>query len=236
MTEHTTARDANRATTDWAIDYDVEPIEIRDPVAEALTVLAPGEPFVVTYEDVVKAAGHSCPTAAGAYRITQFGLDALYPETLPVRSDVEVSAAGSRDDAAYGVMGRLVSYVTGAAEEDGFAGLGGGYGDRRDLLTFGAFEADSPDPTFRFRRTDTDETVEVAYHVGEVPEGGPAIGNLGQILEGSASEDQRAAFADAWDRRVQAVLDDDSLFAVSVDIPAAGESEMELSEGDRPQG
>ena len=34
------------------------------------------------------------------------------------------------------------------------------------------------------------------------------------ILEGSASEEQRAAFADAWHRRVQVVLNDDSLFTV----------------------
>ena len=66
--------------TNWHIDYEnVEPIHIRDPVAEALTVLDPGEPFVIDYADVVKAAGHSCPTASGAYRIVDLGLDALYP-------------------------------------------------------------------------------------------------------------------------------------------------------------
>jgi hypothetical protein len=201
--------------TDFAVDYDVEPIRIRDPVAEALAVLDPGEPFVITYEDVVTAAGHSCPTAAGAYRITQLGLAALYPDAIPVRSDVVVEAAGPKDDATYGVMGRLLSYVTGAAEEDGFGGLGGGHGDRRDLLTFDAFDSGSPNPTFRFRRTDTGEAVEVTYHVAEVPDGGPAVGNLQRILEGSATEEQREAFADAWHGRVQVVLGDDSLFSVA---------------------
>ncbi|MDG5778312.1 hypothetical protein VB773_11825 [Haloarculaceae archaeon H-GB2-1] len=81
----------------WTVDYDhVEPIRIRDPVAETLTVLEPGQPFVVSYENVVKAAGHSCPTAAGAFRITQVGLDALYPDTDPVRSEVAVTAAARR--------------------------------------------------------------------------------------------------------------------------------------------
>ncbi|MFT4933269.1 MAG: hypothetical protein ACI91T_003174 [Natronomonas sp.] len=216
MSDNTTATESDRTVTNWAVDYDATPIEIRDPVAEALGVLEPGDPFVVTYEDAVKTAGHSCPTASGAYRIAQIGLDALYPdpEELPVRSDVEVRAGGPRSDATYGVMGRLISYITGAAQEDGFGGLGGGYGDRRDLLTFDAFEPASADPTFRFRRTDTDETVEVTYHVSEVPDGGPAIGNLQQILEGTASDDQRDAFADAWHRPVQAVLTDDSLFTV----------------------
>nr|WP_241686204.1 hypothetical protein [Halorubrum amylolyticum] len=198
--------------TNWQVDYDVDPIEIRDPVAEALGVLEPDDPFVITYADAVKAAGHSCPTASGAYRITQLGLDALYPDRYPVRSEIEVQAAGPRGDATYGVMSRIVSYVTGATEDDGFGGLAGGYGDRRDLLRFNAFDPDTPAPTFRFRRTDTDETVEVTYHVGDVPGGGPAIGNLQGILDGSASDQQRAAFADAWHRRVQIVLSDDSLF------------------------
>jgi len=214
MSENTTPTDTNRTDTNMAVEYDIDPIRIRDPVAEALAVLDPGDPFVVTYEELVKVAGHSCPTASGAYRIAQLGLDALYPDDLPVRSEVEVLAPGPRDDATYGVMGRLISYVTGAAQEDGFGGLGGGYGDRQNLLRFDAFEADSADPTFRFRRTDTDETVEVTYHVGDVPDGGPALGNIQQIIEGTASEEDRELFADVWHGRVQSVLADDELFTI----------------------
>jgi hypothetical protein len=61
---------------------------------------------------------------------------AMVGDGIPVRSDVEVLAAGPRGDATYGVMGRLISYVTGAAQEDGFGGLAGGIGDPRNLLTF----------------------------------------------------------------------------------------------------
>lgn len=214
MTSNSTPADATHNRTDWQVDYDVDPIEIRDPVAEALDVLEPGKPFVITYTDAVKEAGHSCPTASGAYRIVQLGLDTLYPDSYPVRSEVEVQAAGPQDDAAYGVMSRIISYTTGATDDDGFGGLAGGYGGRRDLLHFDAFDSENPEPTFRFRRTDTDETVEVIYHVSDVPDGGPAIGNLQQILDGSANEQQREAFADAWHRRVQAVLSDESLFTV----------------------
>jgi len=32
------------------------------------------------------------------------------------------------------------------------------------MLTFDAFDPDSADPTFRFRRDDTDETAEGTYH------------------------------------------------------------------------
>ncbi|WP_323676484.1 hypothetical protein [Halorubellus sp. PRR65] len=222
MSENTTPTDTNRTDSNLAVEYDVEPLRLRDPVAEALAVLEPGDPFVITYEDVVKAAGHSCPTAAGAYRIVQSGLDALYPDDHPVRSEVEVRAAGPRDDATYGVMGRLISYVTGAAQEDGFGGLAGGYGDRQNMLTFDAFAPDSADPTFRFHRTDTDETVEVTYHVGDVPDGGPALGNLQQIIEGTASEDDRELFGDVWHSRVQSVLSEDSLFTVTTVESEAG--------------
>lgn len=214
MTPTPTPTDTNRPSTNWAVDYDAEAIEIRDPVAEALGVLDPGEPFVLTYEDLVTVAGHSCPTASGAYRLAQLGLDELYPEALPVRSDIAVVLPGPRDDATYGLVGRLLSTITGAAGVDGFGGLGGGYGDRRNLLTYDGFEADTTNPTVRFRRTDTGETIEVTYHVGDVPEGGPAMGNLKRIVDGTATDKQRDAFAEAWHGRVQAVLSDDSLFTV----------------------
>jgi len=214
MTPNTTATQS-RTETNWAVEYDVEPIRIRDPVAEALVVLEPGEPFVITYRDIVKEAGHSCPTASGAYRITQLGLDALYPEDLPVRSDIEVLAPEPRDDATYGVMSRIISYITGAAQVDGFGGLGNGVGNRRELLAFDAFDAETAEPTFRFRRTDTAKTVEVIYHVSDVPDGGPAMGNLRRILDGIADEDERELFAEAWHGRARNVLSDDSLFTVT---------------------
>lgn len=213
-TTNSNPTDSNSTETNWAVTYDVAPIPVRDPVAEALCVLDPGEPFVVTYEDVVKAAGHSCPTAAGAFRIAQTGLDALYGDELPVRGDVGVVAAGPEDDPTYGVTTRLLSYVTGASGVDGFGGLRGGFGGRRNLLTYDGFDAQSADPTFRFRRTDTGETVEVAFHTGEIPGGGPALGNLPSIIEGTASDDERAAFRAAWHRRVRTVLTDDRLVSV----------------------
>lgn len=45
-------------------------------------------------------------------------------------------------------MSRVVSYVTGAAEEDGFGGLAGGYGDRKGHLRFDEIEADGPSFAF----------------------------------------------------------------------------------------
>ncbi len=215
MTTNSTSTDATNTSTDLAVDYDVAPIEIRDPVAEALGILEPGDPFIVTYADVVKEAGHSCPTASGAFRITQLGLAELYPDANehPVRSDIEVTAGGPRDEPTYGVMSRIVSYITGAAEEGGFGGLANGYGDRKHHLHFG--DADTVDPTFTFDRTDTDDTVQVTYHVGEVPDAGPATQYLGKLIDGTATNEEREAFAEAWHGRVRAVLTDDDLFTVT---------------------
>lgn len=220
-----TSTDAPPTETNWQVSYDdVAPIRIRDPVAEALGVLAPGDPFVVDYADAVMVAGHSCPTAAGAYRLTQLALDALYPVThsepdepgasgeLPVRSDIEVLAGGPRDDSTYGVMSRIVSTITGAAEADGFGGLAGGHGDRRNHLHFRDLER--VEPTFQFRRMDTDETVEVTYHVGTVPSAGSATRHLPKLVDGTATTDDRDEFSSAWHARVETVLTDDDLFTV----------------------
>ncbi|ELZ09766.1 hypothetical protein C478_16342 [Natrinema thermotolerans DSM 11552] len=213
MTE--TTNDTDR--TNWAVDYDdIEPIRLRDPAAEALAVLEPGDPIVITYEDVVKAAGHSCPTAAGAYRMARDGLEALYPDSLPVRGEIEVLAGGPRNDPAYGVTSRLLSYVTGAAGEDGFAGLAGGHGGRKDLLRFGAIGTDGV--AFEFTRTDTHETVQVTYDTTAIPEAGPGTRHLQSLIDGEATAEERAAFAEDWHGRVERILRGDGF--VTVDGPA----------------
>lgn len=200
--------------TNWNVEYEnVEPIRIRDPVAEALTVLEPGEPFMISYADVVKEAGHSCPTASGAFRIAQLGLAELFPDDDPVRGDIEVTAGGPKDDSTYGVMSRIVSYVTGAAEQDGFSGLAGSHGDRKHHLYFEA--TDEVDPTFTFERTDTGNVARVTYHVGDVPSAGPATQYLRKLIDGTATDEERAAFAEAWHGRVQTVLTNDNLFTVT---------------------
>lgn len=199
-------------TTNWQFEYDDPgPIQIRDPVAEVLGLVPNGEPLVVDYWSVVTHAGHSCPAAAGGYRLAQTGLDALYPDSLPVRSDVSVTAAAPEDAHPYGVIAGIISHVTGASDQRGFAGLGDGFGDRQNLLRFDGFEAEGV--AFEFGRTDTGEAVRVTYRLGDVPR--PAdLGLLESVLDGSASDDEVAAFREAWHSRVRAVLDREDLFTV----------------------
>lgn len=198
--------------TEWLIDYDDPgPIAIRDPVAEVLGVLSEGSPFQVSYRDVVTHAGHSCPAAAGSYRLSMAGLDALYPDSDPVRSVVAVTAAGSLDQHPYGVISGLISHITGANDERGFHGLGNGYGDRQGLMTYDGFDAD--EVAFEFRREDTGEAVRVTYHLSEVPRP-EALGLLGPILQGEADQAEIEEFREAWHDRVQTVLDSEDLFSV----------------------
>lgn len=198
--------------TDWLVDYDDPgPIQIRDPVAEVLGVLPDGEPFTIDYRSVLTHAGHSCPAAAGGYRIAMTGLDALYPDSLPVRSDVAVEAAGREDQHPYDVISGVISHITGASDVRGFHGLGNGFGDRQGLLTFDGFEAE--DVAFEFRRLDTDESVRVTYHLSSVPRP-EALGLLGAILEGQADDDEVETFRTAWHDRVREVLSREDLFSV----------------------
>lgn len=210
-----------RAT--WRRSYDdVAPIELRDPLAEVLGVLPDGEPFRVEYADAVRMAGHSCPAAAGAFRMVQQGLDALYPHALPVRSDVAVDVGAPRDAHPAGVIARIVSHITGAAGAGGFRGLADGFGGRNGLLTYG--ERQGEGLRIAFQRLDTGEAVEVAYFLGDVPDTGPAKAYLPAIVAGEATRAQRDEFEAAWHARVDAVLANDDLFAVR-EVPAfAGDS------------
>ena len=191
----------------------VEPIRVRDPVAEVLGVLDPGEPFAIGYPDLVRAAGHSCPTAAGAFRIGELGLAALYPDDLPVRGEVAVRVGGPPDETAYGVTGRLLSFVTGAAGADGFGGLPGGFSRRRGLLEYVPNEG--PGVRVQLSRPEAGEAVEVSYDVGSVPGLGDAKQHLPSVVEGTATPSEARAFREAWHRRVDAVLESDDYFSVA---------------------
>jgi len=52
----------------------------------------------VPYIQLVKAAGHSCPTVAGAYAMSYHALKVLYPDSLPVRGEIKVEFKESLED------------------------------------------------------------------------------------------------------------------------------------------
>lgn len=195
--------------TDWRRLPEAEPILIRDPLAEVLGMVPDGEPIVVTFADVAKAAGHACPAVAGAYRSTQLALEELYPARYPVRSAVEVVVGGAPVEPGLGPMANVVRHITGAADETGFGGFGG-FGGRDNLLSFG--DVDAPGRAFRFGRTDADRTVVVSFDpsaTGVDPDagGGAPMQSLASLVAGELDDDEAGAFRDGWHDRVQRILD-----------------------------
>lgn len=196
------------ARTEWKRLANADPIRIRDPLAEVLGMVAEDDPMVVTFEDVAKAAGHACPAVAGAYRSTQLALDELYPDDVPVRSQVSVVVGGSPDDPGLGPMANVIRHITGAADETGFSGFGG-YGGRENLLSFD--DIDAPGRAFRFTREDTGESVLVSFDpsaTGVDPEkgGGSPMQAVGKLVSGEASDEEAEQFYETWHGRVQKIL------------------------------
>src|SRR5690606_41364108 len=100
---------------------EVPPIALVDPLADFLGAAADGV-LEYRYVDVVKAAGHSCPTVAGAWLMTRKALGLLYPASLPRRGEIRVELRRALDDGVAGVGGAVAGLVNAAAHEGGVKG------------------------------------------------------------------------------------------------------------------
>lgn len=190
---------------------DAPVLELADPLAEFLGALAPGDRFRYTYEDVVKLAGHSCPTVAGAYLMTAAALRTLYGSDTPVRGEIEVTMGGDPSDGSAGPMSQVIAFITGAAPETGFLGLMGRW-RRASLLRFDP----SLDGRVRFRRADTGHTIEVSYDPSAVPPSPDMARLLPPALNGEATAEQRKRFADLWQARVADILTGDAARVIEI--------------------
>jgi hypothetical protein len=188
-------------------------LRVTDPLADFLGAVQDG---CIDYEyvDVVKLAGHSCPTVACAYLMTTKALARLYGEEIPRRGEIRVEMRDAADAGVTGVIAAVVGMLTGAAGAGGFKGIGGRF-DRQDLLSF-----DAPiEGEVRFTRADTGRSVEASAHpeVAPMPPGLRAA--IGQALQPGASPAARAAFGEGWQERVRALLvdhvDDPNLIVLS---------------------
>lgn len=181
--------------------YDLAPrIRVRDPLADFLGA-APGGILEYGYADVVKLAGHSCPTVASAYLMTRAAFAALYPDSLPVRGGINVELRNAAQEGVTGVIANVVTLLTGATIDTGFKGLAGRF-DRRRLLAFGV---DLPGQ-IRFTRIDTGASSVVSAHLEHVP-GDPRVPALmPRCLAGVASAEEESLFHAVWQERVRKLL------------------------------
>jgi hypothetical protein len=193
-------------------------ITVYDGLAQFLGACDDG---LITYRyiDAVKLAGHSCPTVAGAYLMTRRALALLYPDRTPERGEVQVRFSAAMDEGVAGVIGNVVSLVTGAAGPGGFKGIGGHFG-RQNLMHFSC----AMDGEASFERLDNGTSVQLAIHLNRVA-ADPRTGQLlRKILEGLAAKEETAEFAALWQDRVRRILidhaDDPELISATEVTPA----------------
>ena len=181
---------------------DVEPIILYDGLSEVLGTFKNGV-IKIKYLPIVKMAGHSCPTVAGAYLMTLRALKALYPDTLPVRGEIKVSFKEDSSEGVAGVIAQVISNITGATDTTGFKGLGGKF-SRIDLMDFNSNISASA----RFERTDTAKKVDVYYNHSSIP-GDPRMQELmPKVVGGLATDEEKKLFGELWQERVRKILID----------------------------
>lgn len=175
-------------------------LRVRDPLAEMLGCAEHGE-LEYGYADVVRLAGHSCPTVAAAYWLTCLSLRRLYGDALPERGGIQVEFQDSARSGSTGVVAAVVQLLTGAAGSSGFKGLGGRF-NRAGLIRF------SPDLllSMRFTRLDTGQVVDAAADLSLVPADPRLESLLTRCLHGLGSPAEQRLLGELWQARVRAML------------------------------
>lgn len=179
---------------------EVETIDMVDPLSNVLGAFEGGE-LSFNYLDVVKSAGHSCPTVAGAYLMTLKALKALYPHETPVRGNVKVAFKEPMEEGVAGVIGNVISQLTGATDKSGFKGLNGKFA-RHSLMEFNAGLHSSA----RFTRVDTGTSVDVYYNPNVVPPLPDMQPLMQKVMGGAAEPEDIKAFGIFWQERVERIL------------------------------
>ncbi len=182
---------------------EIEQIKLQDELAKFLGVNSDGI-IEISYIDIVKTAGHSCGTVAGAYLTAEMGFKALFGEKVPKRGEIKVELKRKPEEDNAGVVGCVLSNITGATTDYGFGGIPGGKFNRRNLLFYGAdIESD-----VRLTRLDTGASVEVNYRPGKVV-------NPMQILMSAigenATEEDKASFPTRFQEMVKKIFDNKEL-------------------------
>ena len=185
----------------------VGPIRMREPLAETLgTFKQNGAVMEYSFIDAVKLAGHACPSVTGAYLSCQLAFSALYGDDTPVRGDIRVTVYGEPDEGALGVMAQVCTFITGAAPETGFKGLGPLF-KRNDLLGFAPTDDGCGGVCLRFERLDTGRIVQTRFRPGLIPfpeEKGKMLADLMKlVVSGAAGDEQRTRFQDLWMEKIE---------------------------------
>lgn len=183
---------------------EVPTLTVRDPLAQFLGAAQQGV-IEYRYADVLRLAGHSCPTVASAYLMTLHGLRALYGSEMPVRGEIAAFMRDPRDSGVTGVIASVVQLLTGAAPETGFQGIGSAHRFARyNLLAFG-----SPmQGVLGLQRKDSGHAVQVQFNGAVVPWTDEMKTLMPKAVAGQASAAELERFGVLWQERVRKVLVD----------------------------
>lgn len=152
-------KDENPTTAEFLEMYKVS---LFEPFSDFLMGSEQEKSFQISLLDVVRFAGHACPSMVGAFLISRAAIENLYPDTkVGVRGQIEIDISESATQGPIGPMANVFSYITGAWGETGFGGFQGGDYRRRNLLRFNSQNAKVG--AFRFSRRDTGASVDVIY-------------------------------------------------------------------------
>ncbi|WP_419770542.1 MAG: FmdE family protein [Candidatus Marinarcus sp.] len=178
----------------------IETITLQDKLSQFLGAFDEGI-IEFSYLDIVKCAGHSCPTVLGAYLMTLEGLKALYKEELPQRGEIKVEFKEDSKEGTAGVVANVIGNITGATSHLGFKGIGGNF-DRRHLMFF---NMDIPS-NVRFTRRDTGKSVDVFYTPNRIPphEDMPIL--MQKCIAKTANLQEQETFAQLWQARVESIV------------------------------
>ena len=178
----------------------IEPVFVIDPLAHILGAFEEGA-YTLNYTDIVKAAGHSCPTIAGAFLMARVGLQALYPDVPCVRGMVEVSFKESQDEGVTGVISHVLSHITGATHQSGFKGIHGQF-IRHGLMHFNV----PMQGILRLKRLDTQQTIELSYDPSCIVSDSAMPSLMQKVLHHEASCEEQKQFGTLWQKRVETIL------------------------------
>ena len=175
-------------------------IKLQDELASFLGAFEDGI-IEFSYLDVVKSAGHSCPTVLGAYLMTLQGLKALYEDELPKRGQIIVEFKESQIDGVAGVIGNVITNITGATTTNGFKGIAGKF-DRNYLMKF---DKDIDGASVRFTRVDTLKSVDVFYDASSVKPHEDMSFLMQKSIKAIATKEEIEEFKKHWQKRVEVI-------------------------------
>jgi len=178
----------------------IETIKLQDPLAQTLGAFYDGT-YEISYLEIVKSAGHSCPTVAGAYLMTQAALRELFVHDNAVRGTLRVEFKEDLEEGVAGVIANVVSQITGATDKSGFKGLNGKFA-RHSLMNFNANISSSA----RFTRVDNGQSVDVIYNPSSITADKNMMPLMQKLMSGQASQDERKEFGYLWQDRVKRIF------------------------------